>query len=400
MITRFHVENYKALRDVTVELTRLHVLIGMNDTGKSSILEALQAMCRSVELPLEEAFGGRWEADALVSRNSTDSVVTLEADVALRVPEAATHSLRYRVRVRFGSRARQVSVVDEALEPDFPSLERKKPDRTNICHTVLNVHDPRTDDLGILRRALHDELKGVRSYRWDPSMLALPNTPQSSTSGGMLNTGFGLAAVLVDILHSDRPAFDRLEAEFRSFFPHVEAIKLPNQAGYRAAQSGQRDAVVLQEHPGYGIWFAMRGEGRDIPASQVSDGLLVVLACLALAHSPNPPRLILLEEPETGIHPQRLKEVIELLRRVTERPGGPQILMTTHSPYALDFFQPNEVTLCVRDETDGVQVHNLRDSGAVRGKQSIFTLGEIWTLLGDDVLAGNVSEPDAESEHE
>ena len=44
MITRFQVQNYKALRDVTLDLTPMHVLIGPNDTGKTSILEAMTAL--------------------------------------------------------------------------------------------------------------------------------------------------------------------------------------------------------------------------------------------------------------------------------------------------------------------------------------------------------------------
>ena len=56
MITRFRVQNYKALRDVTLDLTPVHVLIGPNDSGKTSLLEALAALCRSVERPFSEVF--------------------------------------------------------------------------------------------------------------------------------------------------------------------------------------------------------------------------------------------------------------------------------------------------------------------------------------------------------
>ncbi|MHB1767925.1 MAG: AAA family ATPase [Phycisphaerae bacterium] len=45
MIMQFHVKNYKALRDVTLPLTQIHVLIGPNDSGKTSILEALPLYC-------------------------------------------------------------------------------------------------------------------------------------------------------------------------------------------------------------------------------------------------------------------------------------------------------------------------------------------------------------------
>ena len=61
MITQFRVQNYKALRDVTLDLTPIHVLIGPNDTGKTSILDAVAALCRSVDHDAENTFTGIWD---------------------------------------------------------------------------------------------------------------------------------------------------------------------------------------------------------------------------------------------------------------------------------------------------------------------------------------------------
>ena len=61
MIKQFHIQNYKALRDVTLDLTPIHVLIGPNDTGKTSILDAITALGRSVDHNLYAAFLGPWE---------------------------------------------------------------------------------------------------------------------------------------------------------------------------------------------------------------------------------------------------------------------------------------------------------------------------------------------------
>ena len=66
MITRLRVKNFKALRDVEVQLTPIHVLIGPNDSGKTSILDALAALCRSVDHDLTEAFLGSWKGTELV----------------------------------------------------------------------------------------------------------------------------------------------------------------------------------------------------------------------------------------------------------------------------------------------------------------------------------------------
>ncbi|MBC8117623.1 MAG: AAA family ATPase, partial [Candidatus Saccharimonas sp.] len=76
MIKQFRVQNYKALRNVTLNLTPLHVLIGPNDSGKSSMLEAIAAVCRSVDHPLADAFLGYWDGHSLVTRSDAASAVT------------------------------------------------------------------------------------------------------------------------------------------------------------------------------------------------------------------------------------------------------------------------------------------------------------------------------------
>src|SRR5207248_8570407 len=79
MIQRLKIENYKALRDVRIELTPLHVLIGPNDSGKTSVLEALAALCRSADQPLPNCFTGSWAGRDLVWHGATEPVVTLSA---------------------------------------------------------------------------------------------------------------------------------------------------------------------------------------------------------------------------------------------------------------------------------------------------------------------------------
>ncbi len=66
MITKLKVKNFKALRDIAIELTPIHVLIGPNDSGKTSILDVLAALCRSVDHDLAQAFLGSWKGRELV----------------------------------------------------------------------------------------------------------------------------------------------------------------------------------------------------------------------------------------------------------------------------------------------------------------------------------------------
>src|SRR5690242_5669819 len=84
MIESIRIQNYKALRDVTLRLTPIHVLIGKNDSGKTSILEAITALCRSVDVELGKAFQGRWEGPELVWRGSLAQLIEITATLSDR----------------------------------------------------------------------------------------------------------------------------------------------------------------------------------------------------------------------------------------------------------------------------------------------------------------------------
>ena len=79
MLTRLEFTNYKALKCVTLELTPFHVLIGANDTGKTSILEVITALSRSVDHQLAAAFIGRWSGLGLVHQGMPGLSVSISA---------------------------------------------------------------------------------------------------------------------------------------------------------------------------------------------------------------------------------------------------------------------------------------------------------------------------------
>ena len=90
-----------------------------------------------------------------------------------------------------------------------------------------------------------------------------------------------------------------------------------------------------------------------MPANELSQGTLYLLALLALAFESAPPRLICIEEVDRGIHPRMLREVRDLLYRLSypsshglTRPPT-QVVATTHSPYLLDLFRghPEEIVI-------------------------------------------------------
>ena len=113
-----------------------------------------------------------------------------------------------------------------------------------------------------------------------------------------------------------------------------------------------------------------------------------------MAYLPDPPNLLLIEEPERGIYPKRLAKVIELLRNAvgkTEGPRLPQIVMTTHSPHVASFFEPEEVTFLRRASADPdgpVTAWPMRDAPRIQERLGggEFYLGELWYNLSEKEL--------------
>ena len=89
----------------------------------------------------------------------------------------------------------------------------------------------------------------------------------------------------------------------------------------------------------------------------------------------------MLEEPERGVHPRRLKQFVDLLFAITEEGSSTQILMSTHSPYLVDCFRDDLGSVLVFDKPDnnsGTTVSTAEAQLKSNGNFSDGPLGEVW----------------------
>ena len=395
MIEKVRIQNYKALRDVTLDLTPIHVLIGPNDSGKTSVLEAVAALCRSADHPLPQAFVGAWDGTSLVWNREPTLSVMLAATVA-----DFDGIFDYSITITFAHKGRNATIDREALradgEPQEIDLTPPRGYQASSVFLTMNVIDAIRQEKHPFATRVFNALAGVHYYRWTPSHLALPVAPDSKRRFRMEASGFGLAQCLDDILGFDRNRFIALEERFKTIFPQVRSIKLMAELAYAAPIDEPEQVLRLQRAEGKGIYFDLVDGGTPVSASQVSDGMLLVLAYLTVLYLPQPPRVLLVEEPENGIHPKRLQDVLSILRELVGEQSQCQVILTTHSPYVVDRFQPEEVSLCQKTADGSISVRRLSESPAVREQLDVFTLGEIWTAEGDEGLVrGATSQSDA-----
>ena len=118
---------------------------------------------------------------------------------------------------------------------------------------------------------------------------------------------------------------------------------------------------------------------------QVSDGTMMAFAYLLLQYQLDRPELLCIEEPERGLHPYLLQQVVELLRGMAEGRIGPkpmQVVIATHSAMLLEYARPEEVRFVDRDPQDGATFVTAPPVDE-EGWQETFevyrrSLGDVW----------------------
>ena len=115
-------------------------------------------------------------------------------------------------------------------------------------------------------------------------------------------------------------------------------------------------------------------DGTYVPAELMSEGLLYYLAFSALPHL-DPTAILLIEEPENGLHPARIAEVMRVLREISKTT---QILIATHSPLVINELQGDEVTVVTRTREHGTKATLLKDTPNFEERSKVYALGELW----------------------
>lgn len=381
MLERIRVRNFKAIADAKLELTLLHLLIGPNDSGKTSFLEAIAALSRSLDHPIDRTFLGRWRGRQLVHSGSVESVVELEGVLKGNFVNGI-----YRLKCEFPGENRETRLI----AADWNGDERRDLIYGNDTCTgsASTVHAAKNTNFAV-STVLRDAIAPCWYLRWTARNLALPVTLDPNRRLRIDGSGFGLPTLLDDLLGVDRERFGQLEKTLCDWFPDVAQLKLYQEEAFSSPIDDPQETLRLQPGNGKQLYFRLKN-GNEIPAPQAAEGLLYALAYLAILHLPEPPKVLLVEEPENGIHPAMVRRIVGLLRRLTVDHPDTQVIMASHSPYLVDEMRPEEVTWLRRIDGN-VVTQRLDKNETVQRQQGLFELGEIWSNYLDP-LAGASSD--------
>jgi energy-coupling factor transporter ATP-binding protein EcfA2 len=387
MIDRVHFENFKSLKDVTLDLGRLTVLVGPNGCGKSSVLQGIELLAQTgVEREGERQwvldrffliFGGARDPARIANPGRPTTMVFSMREsggdeLTLHVPVPAPNGGNP------DNRKRQFEVYVEGSEG---SLEVTVPAQLGEDAKLAVLNHPRVKQFASAVYLHLDSAKMTET--------SIPDAERST----MASDGSQLASALAWMKGAAEEELAKATSALQEIVPGVKLIRtlreqVRNQRMEKIDIDGQpvwRPVAKTLLGDRFEIEF---DNGSSVPADLLSEGTVLALGLLTKLHEPERPRLVLLDDIDRGLHIEAQTKLVAVLRDLMKLDPELQIVCTTHSPYLLDRFEASEVRVLELDESRHTHALPLTEHPEF-GKWKFGTqTGELWAALGSAWVAG------------
>ena len=198
---------------------------------------------------------------------------------------------------------------------------------------------------------------------------ALRQINQLGRANQLDETGSNLVNVFGTLTRKEQSALADELCRLTGVFADVDTIP---------AGAGGHHSLRFQDRWKSDLWYS---------PDDVSDGTMLLLAYLLLQRETPRADIIAVEEPDRGLHPYLLGQLLAFMRALTVGPKPVQFILATHSAELLDHVQPREVRFLTRDRNDGTVKVDRIDPKAENWEE---TFREYRQSLGSVWLAGGV----------
>jgi predicted ATPase len=351
-----------------IELGPLNVLIGPNGSGKSNLIEALSLLqAAPTELAQATRTGGgvtHW----LWKGAEAPPVAKIRADVALPRSSPVIYELAFSAQLqRFKLNHERIYRLDakgknELILFDGTKIRDKQGtfvpvgNGFNVGESVLSQRkDPnRYPDLTKLAN-LFLRITLYRDWRFGRDTPPRRPQPADLPNSILSNDGQNLGLIL-NRIRGVPAAKAKLLQNLEFIYEGVKGVDVHVEGG--------TVQVFLHEHR----W--------TVPATRISDGTMKWLCLLAILLNPaSYQRIVCIEEPELGLHPDLIPSLADLLR---EASGRMQLIVTTHSDLLVDALTETPEVVIVCEKVEGSTAMQRLTRAKLSAWLKKYSLGDLW----------------------
>ncbi|KFE60856.1 AAA family ATPase [Hyalangium minutum] len=365
MLSSIRFKDFKSFADAEVKFAPLTVLVGANASGKSNLLDAIRLMQGlGLGFSLGEAVQGRREAGREVWKGLRGGMAGLirsghrQTDLSLKWAlegKEWTHRLTISTEPQplilpesFNTGAEGATAFEviadgkggktAILGNKYKMPSAAPPDRSflydaSFIHSVRTKVQPKNQVIEVEMpkavRLVHLALQTSVFLNITPERMRDYSQQQEKELGA---EGENLSAVLWKLCFEEGARQEWVDWLSELCAPELQDLD------FISTELGDVMLVLIEK------------DGTRTPARSLSDGTLRFLGTLVALRTAPPGSILMLEEPETGLHPQRIHLLVEALESAA-RERGIQVIATTHSPQVLQSLSPEALknaVLCAR----------------------------------------------------
>ena len=378
-IEHIEIKNFRCLKDISVELSKLNVMIGANGAGKTTLLEVFDIISKGARQELSKAISDRGGVHDILSINGT-SANSFTVCFKAAVP-GYDNPLTYEIEV--GTRGTGHLIQNEYLSPfhkpgyeepfkwidNRPGHPRYYDQNSSRLVPPSWEYDEKEPMVGQVPKT-HENLERFRKFLSDTrfftyldvgknSVVRLPQGLEPAVSLPGPN-GENLISALYNLRTQDENTYLRIIESVKTAFPDFKALDFPLVAAGKATM----------------IW---KEDGRKFYPNQMSEGTLRFLWLSTLLLSPKLPPITLIDEPEVSLHPEVLQILAGLLQEASQRS---MLFVATHSDRLIRWLEPKEILVLNKEQ--GFSTLQRADSPDLNVQDWLkeYTLDQLW-LMGE-----------------
>lgn len=348
MLQNIKIEGFKSIKDLDLNLSSINILIGSNGVGKSNFISFFELVNNIYEQRLQ--------------------LYSLKRGVDNLLHYGRKNTTEIKGYLDFGNNAYKFNLLPTDEDTLFIEREDSILSYTtpfNKTFYDLNIRESRIKNKYRIRdNYLCEQLESYKIYHFHDTSNDAPLRSKANINDNrsLKENGRNLPAYLYYLQEKHPMNFKRIEKVIQSVVPFFERFDLA------PLLIGEEERINLK-------WTEKEHPEHYFDAKDLSDGSLRFIALVTLLMQPKLPKVIIIDEPELGLHPTAINKLSGLIKSAAAK--GCQIIVSTQSVTLLNNFEPEDIITV--DKEDNQSVFRRLDKEGLSNWINDYSIGELWT---------------------